>query len=60
MSREKISKEKAKIMLMAQATREERLQLENHLPIDIIENNSKISDLKVMVKELNQKLLSLL
>ena len=60
MSREKISKEKAKIMLMAQATREERLQLDNHLPIDIIENNSKISDLKVMVKELNQKLLSLL
>jgi len=60
MSREKISKEKAKIMLMAQATREERLQLENHLPTDIIENNSKISDLKVMVKELNQKLLSLL
>ena len=60
MSREKISKEKAKIMLMAQATREERLQLDNHLPIDIIENNSKVSDLKVMVKELNQKLLSLL
>jgi len=60
MSREKISKEKAKIMLMAQATREERLQLENHLPTYIIENNSKISDLKVMVKELNQKLLSLL
>lgn len=60
MSREKISKEKAKIMLMAQATREERLQLENHLPTDIIENNSKISDLKIMVKELNQKLLSLL
>ena len=45
---------------MAQATREERLQLENHLPTDIIENNSKISDLKIMVKELNQKLLSLL
>ena len=60
MSREKISKEKAKIMLMAQATREERLQLEKHLPTDIIENNSKISDLKVIVKELNQKLLSLL
>ena len=60
MSREKISEEKARIMLMAQATREERLQLDNHLPTDIIENNSKISDLKVMVKELNQKLLSLL
>ena len=56
MSREKISEEKARIMLMAQATREERLQLDNHLPTDIIENNSKISDLKVMVKELNQKL----
>ena len=60
MSREKISEEKARIMLMAQATREERLQLDNHLHTDIIENNSKISDLKVMVKELNQKLLSLL
>ena len=41
---------------MAQATREERLQLENHLPTDIIENNSKISDLKIMVKELKSKI----
>ena len=37
MSREKISKEKSRIMLMAQATREERLQLENHLPSEVPE-----------------------
>ena len=59
MSRENIDKEKAEVMLMAQASREQRLQLNDYLPTDIIENNSKISDLKEKVANLNQKLLSL-
>ena len=59
MSRENIDKEKAEVMLMAQASREQRLQLNDYLPTDVIENNSKISDLKEKVVDLNQKLLSL-
>ena len=59
MSRENVDKEKAEVMLMAQASREQRLQLNDYLPTDIIENNSKISDLKEKVANLNQKLLSL-
>ena len=58
-SRENIDKEKAEVMLMAQASREQRLQLNDYLPTDVIENNSKISDLKEKVASLNQKLLSL-
>ena len=59
MSRENIDKEKAEVMLMAQASREQRLQLNDYLPTDVIENNSKISDLKEKVANLNQKLESL-
>jgi len=59
MSRENIDKEKAEVMLMAQASREQRLQLNKHLPTDVIKNISKISDLKEKVANLNQKLLSL-
>ena len=59
MSRENIDKEKAEVMLMAQASREQRLQLNDYLPTDVIENNSKISDLKEKVASLNQKFLSL-
>ena len=59
MSRENIDKEKAEVMLMAQASREQRLQLNDYLPTDVIENNSKISDLTEKVADLNQKLLSL-
>tara|TARA_B100001167_G_C16682039_1_gene262851 strand:- start:21 stop:632 length:612 start_codon:yes stop_codon:yes gene_type:complete len=59
MSRENIDKEKAEVMLMAQASREQRLQLNDYLPTDIIENNSKIRDLREKVANLNQKLLSL-
>ena len=59
MSRENIDKEKAEVMLMAQASREQRLQLNKHLPTDIIKNTSKISNLKEKVANLNQKLESL-
>ena len=60
MSRENVDKEKAEVMLMAQASREQRLQLNGYLPTDVIENNSQISDLKEKVANLNQKLQSLL
>ena len=58
MERENIDSEKAKTMLMAQASREQRLKLNEHLPTDIIENNSRLSDLKDKVHLLNQKLFS--
>ncbi len=57
--RDTVDTEKAKTMLLAQASREQRLQLNDHLPTDIIENNSRISDLKEKVDALNQKLFSL-
>ena len=58
--RENIDSEKAKTMMMAQASREQRLKLNEHLPTDIIENNSKLIDLKGKVHLLNQKLFSLI
>ena len=42
MTREKIDQSKAEVMLLAQASREQRLQLNDHLPTDIIGNNAKI------------------
>ena len=57
--RDTVDTEKAKTMLLAQASREQRLQLNEHLPTDIIENNSRVSDLKEKVDALNQKLFSL-
>ena len=60
MERENIDSEKAKTMMMAQASREQRLKLNEHLPTDIIENNSRLSDLKDKVHLLNQKLFSLI
>ncbi len=60
MTREKIDQSKAEAMLLAQASREQRLQLSNHLPTDIIENNTKIIDLEEKVANLYQKLSSLI
>ena len=60
MAREKIDQSKAEVMLLAQASREQRLQLNDHLPTDIIENNAKIVDLEEKVANLYQKLSSLL
>ena len=58
--RENIDNAKAQTMLMAQASREQRVQLSDHLPTDIIDNNSKISDLKESVESLSQKLFALI
>ena len=60
MTREKIDQSKAEAMLLAQASREQRLKLNNHLPTDIIENNTKILDLEEKVANLYQKLSSLI
>ena len=58
-ARENIDNTKAQTMLMAQASREQRVQLSDHLPTDIINNNSKISDLKGSIESLSQKLFAL-
>jgi len=60
MTREKIDQSKAEAMLLVQASREQRLQLNDHLPTDIIGNNAKIVDLEGKVANLYQKLASLL
>ena len=59
MAREKIDQSKVEAMLLAQASREQRLQLNDHLPTDIIGNNAKIVDLEEKVANLYQKLSSL-
>ena len=55
MNREHIDQSKAEAMLLAQASRGQRLKLNDHLPTDIIENNSKIADLEEKVANLYQK-----
>jgi len=60
MTRENIDQSKAETMLLAQASRKQRLQLNNHLPTDIIGNNANIVDLDEKVANLYQKLSSLL
>ena len=60
MIRENIDQSKAEAMLLAQASRKQRLKLNNHLPTDIIGNNTKIIDLDEKVANLYQKLSSLL
>ena len=59
MAREKIDQSKAEVMLLAQASREQRLQLNDQLPTDFIGNNAKIVDLEEKVANLYQKLSSL-
>ena len=58
--REHIDNAKAQTMLMAQASREERIQLSDHLPTYIIDNNSKISDLKESIERLSKRLFALI
>jgi dephospho-CoA kinase len=59
-ARENIDSAKAQTMLLAQTSREQRVQLSNHLPTDIIDNNSKISELKDSIESLSQKLFALI
>ena len=59
MNREHIDQSKAEAMLLTQASRGQRLHLNDRLPTDIIGNNSKIADLEEKVANLYQKLSSL-
>ena len=59
-ARENIDSAKAQTMLMAQASREQRIQLSDHLPTDIIDNNSKISNLKESIERHSQRLFALI
>ena len=59
MTRETIDQSQAEAMLLTQASREQRLQLNDHLPTDIIENNAKIVELETRVANLYKKLSSL-
>jgi dephospho-CoA kinase len=58
-ARENIDSAEAQAMLLAQASREQRVRLGDHLPTDIIDNNSKISDLKDSIESLSQKLFAI-
>ena len=60
MARENIDQSKAEAMLLAQARSEQRLQLNDHLPTDIIGNNAQIVDLEEKVAKLYQRISSLL
>ncbi|MDB2589709.1 dephospho-CoA kinase [Candidatus Thioglobus sp.] len=58
-NRENIDKNTAKSLISAQTSAENRLKLADQLPIDVIENNSEIFELKQKVQNLYQKLVNL-
>ena len=57
--RENIDKNSAKTLISAQTSAENRLKLADQLPIDVIENNSEIFEIKQKVQDLYQKLVNL-
>jgi len=57
--RENIGKNTAKELISVQTSHINRLKLADQLPIDVIENNSQISDLDQKVRDLYQKLANL-
>ena len=59
LKREKIDEKLAKTMIAAQTSRKQRLALNEKLPTDVIENNSKIFDIEQKTKDLYQKLVNL-
>tara|TARA_B100001079_G_scaffold120468_1_gene103544 strand:+ start:216 stop:932 length:717 start_codon:yes stop_codon:yes gene_type:complete len=58
-NRENIDEKQAKTMIHVQTSQENRLKLIDQLPVDIIENNSEISDMEQEVQDLYQKLINL-
>ena len=58
-NRENIDKNTAKDLISVQTIHKNRLKLADQLPIDVIENNSKIYDLDQKVRDLYQKLVNL-
>ena len=59
LNRENMDENLAKIMVSAQASREQRLALNKELPTDVIENNSQIFDIERKTQDLYQKLVNL-
>ena len=57
--RENIDKNSAKSLISTQTNAENRLKLADQLPIDVIENNSEIFEMKQKVQDLYQKLVNL-
>jgi len=57
--RDNIDKNTAKELISVQTSHINRLKLADQLPIDVIENNSQISDLDQKVRDLYQKLANL-
>jgi len=57
--RDNIDKNTAKELISVQTSHKNRLKLADQLPIDVIENNSQISDLDQKVRGLYQKLVNL-
>jgi dephospho-CoA kinase len=58
MKRDKIDKEEAKSIIATQITREERLNIANEMPTDIIQNSSEDSGLEQKVSTLYDKLIN--
>ena len=59
LKRENIDEKLAKTMIAAQTSRKQRLALNEKLPTDVIENNSKIFDIEQKTQDLYQKLVNL-
>jgi len=59
LKRKNINEKLAKSMISAQASREQRLDLTEKLPTDIIGNNSKIFEMEQKTQDLAKKLLNL-
>ena len=59
LKRENMDEKLAKTIIAAQTTRKQRLALNEKLPTDVIENNSKIFDIDQITQDLYQKLVNL-
>ncbi|RUM80805.1 MAG: dephospho-CoA kinase [Candidatus Thioglobus sp.] len=59
LNRENMDEKLAKSMVSTQASREQRLALNEELPTDVIENNSEIFDIERKTQDLYQKLVNL-
>ena len=59
LNRENMDEKLAKSMISTQASREQRLTLNEELPTDVIENNSEIFDIEQKTQDLYQKLVNL-
>jgi len=59
LKRENMDEKLAKTMIAAQTSRKQRLALNEKLPTDVVENNSKIFEMEQKTQDLYQKLVNL-